>query len=99
MLTSKPFKAEISENTEDWMASTIDIDRLLLLGLLYCKGTHEVKCLAFYDILQDALQDVISATDKEITFALIWMYEMSSHWIHVWSLEAAKENGFEDKVD
>ena len=81
------------------MSSTIDIDRLLLFGLLYCKGTHEVKCLALYDILQDALQDMISATDKEITFALIWLYEMSTHWIHVWSLEAAKANEVEDKID
>ena len=54
ILTSPPFEPEIAEN-ENWMSSTVDIDRLLLFGLLYCKGTHQVKCLAFYDILQDAL--------------------------------------------
>ena len=54
LLTSAPFKPEMDE--DDWLMSSIDIDRLLLLGLLYCKAEHKTKCLAFYDILQDALQ-------------------------------------------
>ena len=29
----------------------IEITRLLLFGLLYCKGTHEEKCERFWDIL------------------------------------------------
>ena len=99
ILTSAPFEPEIAENAEDWMSSSVDIDRLLLFGLLYCKGSHEVKCLAFYDILQDALQEQISATDKDITFALVWLFELSTHWIHVWSLEAAKANEMEEKLD
>lgn len=98
ILTSPPFQPEIAEN-EDWMSSSVDIDRLLLFGLLYCKGTHQVKCLAFYDILQDALQDLISATDKEITFALIWLFEVSTHWVHSWAMEAAKADGTEGKID
>ena len=81
LLTSAPFKPDIADG-EDWMSSSIDIDRLLLFGLLYCKGTHDVKCLALYDILQDALQDEITASDKEIKFALKWLYEVSTHWVH-----------------
>ena len=53
ILTSPPFKPEVDD--EEWMSSSIDIDRLLLFGLLYCKADHNTKCLAFYDILQDAL--------------------------------------------
>ena len=33
---------------------------------------------------------MISATDKEITFALVWLFEMSTHWVHTWSMEVAK---------
>ena len=29
----------------------------------------------------------------------MWMFELSTHWIHKWSLEAAKANGTEDKID
>ena len=51
ILSSPPFKPNIAESEEDWMSSSIDVDRLLLFGLLYCKGDKKVKCLAFYDIL------------------------------------------------
>ena len=99
ILSSPPFEPKVAESEDDWMKSTIDVDRLLLFGLLYCKGDKKVKCLAFYDILQDALQEDISAGDKDITFAIVWLYELSTHWVHTWALENAKAQGFEDKIN
>ena len=29
----------------------VEINQLLLFGLLYCKGSHEDKCTRFWDIL------------------------------------------------
>lgn len=42
---------EESKEEVDHMGQQIDIVKLLLFGLLYCKGTHEVKCDRFWDIL------------------------------------------------
>ena len=37
---------------DDHMGRHVDITRLLLFGLLYCKGSHEEKTERFWDILQ-----------------------------------------------
>ena len=41
---------------------------------------------------------MISATDKDITFALVWLFELSTHWVHTWSIEAAKARQTEVKL-
>ena len=37
----------------------IDITRLLLFGLMYCKGTHEEKTQRFWDVIQQPGMDQI----------------------------------------
>mmetsp|Transcript_3959 Transcript_3959/g.4754 ORF Transcript_3959/g.4754 Transcript_3959/m.4754 type:complete len:131 (+) Transcript_3959:555-947(+) len=75
------------------MGREIDVTRLLLFGLLYCKGSHEDKTERFWDILQQPGLDQISWQDKELTVAGTWMLEMATHWTHVWSLERSPEGG------
>ena len=40
------------EEEDEHMGRQIDITKLLLFGLLYCKGSHADKCERFWDILQ-----------------------------------------------
>lgn len=73
------------------MGRQIDITRLLLFGLLYCKGSHSEKCLRFWDILQQPSMEQISWEDKELTVAGTWLLELATHWTHIWSLERIPE--------
>lgn len=75
------------------MERPIDITRLLLFGLLYCKGTHKEKCERFWDILQQPGMDAISWEDKELTVAGTWFLEVATYWTHVWSLERSPNGG------
>ena len=43
----------------------INVNSLLLWGLVNCGGDYHMKARVFYDILQDSLQDTISANDKD----------------------------------
>ena len=64
ILTSKAFEVKSKkdddeeeeekkeEDESDHMARNVDINRLLLFGLLYCKGSHDEKCERLWDILQ-----------------------------------------------
>mmetsp|Transcript_13870 Transcript_13870/g.10004 ORF Transcript_13870/g.10004 Transcript_13870/m.10004 type:complete len:145 (+) Transcript_13870:441-875(+) len=63
----------------------MSIQYLLLIGLLYCKGSNEEKSRVFYDILQDGLQDTIAANDKDIKACFGRLFEMASCNIHRWS--------------
>lgn len=44
-------KAQDAAAEVDHMSKHVDITRLLLFGLLYCKGKHAEKCERFWDIL------------------------------------------------
>lgn len=83
---------EKKEDPTDHMGQQIDITRLLLFGLLYCKGSHGQKCERFWDILQQPGMDQISWEDKELTVAGTWMLELATHWTHEWSLERIPED-------
>ena len=99
ILTGELFKPKNKQSDEeskeelDHMDRQIDIVKLLLFGLLYCKGTHEVKCDRFWDILQQPGLDQISWQDKELTVAGTWMLEMAGHWTHTWSIERYPDGG------
>ena len=43
----------------------IDVNNLMLWGLLLCAGDLKLKARVLYDILQDNMQETISATDKD----------------------------------
>ena len=81
------------------MGTHVDITRLLLFGLLYCKGSHAEKCTRFWDILQQPSMDQISWEDKELTVAGTWLLEMATYWTHVWSLERSPDGGSKVKED
>ena len=80
LLTGPEFKK--NESDEE-----MSIQFLLLLGILYCQGSNEDKARVFYDILQDGLQDTISANDKDIKSCFGRLIEMGSSNIHRWSQE------------
>ena len=55
VLTAKPFLApKAVRKSAELLDTELDINKVLLFGLLYCKGDHKEKAVAFYDILQDA---------------------------------------------
>jgi hypothetical protein len=76
-MTSKEFK--INESDQE-----MSIQYLLLLGVLYCSGSNEEKSRVFYDILQDGLQDSISANDKDIKSCFGRLIEMPTANLHRW---------------
>ena len=43
----------------------INIHALILWGMLLCAGDVRLKSRVFYDVLQDSLQETISANDKD----------------------------------
>ena len=55
--------------------------KLILLGLLLCAGSPELKCRALYDVLQDDLQDKISASDKDFRTTFEDIIEVSCYMI------------------
>ncbi|CDW86845.1 UNKNOWN [Stylonychia lemnae] len=58
ILTSSYFK-DPTNDTE------INLQFLLLWGILQCAGDNHLKARVFYDVLQDSLQETISANDKD----------------------------------
>mmetsp|Transcript_24982 Transcript_24982/g.24448 ORF Transcript_24982/g.24448 Transcript_24982/m.24448 type:complete len:114 (-) Transcript_24982:201-542(-) len=73
---------EFKQNESD---EEMSIQYLLLLGLLYCKGSTDDKARVFYDVLQDGLQDTIAANDKDIKACFGRLFEMASCNVHRWS--------------
>jgi len=61
------------------------IQYLLLFGLLYCTGSNEEKAKVFYDVLQDGLQETISANDKDLKDCFGRLIEMGTSNIHKWA--------------
>ena len=47
-------------------STMLDVPRLILLGILLCQGTLEVKGRVFYDIVQDHQANEIAAEDEEL---------------------------------
>jgi hypothetical protein len=70
----------------------MNIQYLMLFGLLYCSGSNEEKSMVFYDVLQDGLQEVISASDKDLKDCFGRLIEMASSVIHEWSQEFGDED-------
>ena len=48
------------EESKEHLDQQVDIVKLLLFGLLYCKGSHTEKCMRFWDVLQQPGLDQIS---------------------------------------
>ena len=63
----------------------MNIQYLLLLGLIYCQGSNDDKSKVFYDVLQDGLQETISANDKDLKDCFGRLIEMGTSNIHRWS--------------
>jgi len=60
---------------------------LLLAGILFCQGSTDEKSRVFYDILQDGLQENISANDKDLKDCFGRLLEMATANVHRWSQE------------
>lgn len=59
----------------------LSVFKLILLGLLLCSGADELKCRVLYDILQDDLQDKISASDKDFSTTFEDLIQVSCYMI------------------
>ena len=59
----------------------LSVFKLILLGLLLCSGSEQLKCRVLYDILQDDLQDKISASDKDFSTTFEDLIEVSCYMI------------------
>ena len=54
-----------SEFFEDSEKGLINLQALILWALLLCGGDNSLKARVYYDVLQDNLQETISAGDKD----------------------------------
>jgi hypothetical protein len=78
IFTSQEFRPEESDE--------MSIQYLLLFGLLYCQGSNEDKAKVLYDVLQDGLQESISANDKDLKDCFGRLIEMGTANIHKWTV-------------
>ena len=60
----------------------INLNALLLLGILLCAGDPKLKVRIFYDILQDNLQPLISATDKDFKVNFFKLMELATKFVY-----------------
>jgi hypothetical protein len=60
----------------------LNISSLLIWGLILCNGENGVKSRVFYDILQDSLQETISATDKDFIEAFTKLVEFATKLVY-----------------
>ncbi|CDW79357.1 UNKNOWN [Stylonychia lemnae] len=92
IMTSGTFKNDETE-------TEMNVQYLMLFGLLYCQGSNDEKAQVLYDIFQDGLQELISANDKDIKDCFWRLLDMASHVIHKWSQdfgdEEVKQSGIE----
>ena len=63
-------------------ADNINLNSILLLGILLCAGDAELKARVFYDILQDSLQPLISANDKDFKVTFFKMMELATKFVY-----------------
>lgn len=70
---------------------------LLLWGLLLCPGDNKLKARVFYDILQDSLQPMISANDKDFQGSFFKLIELATKLVYKWEPEV--NQGVEKKSD
>jgi hypothetical protein len=60
----------------------INIHALILWGLILCPGDNELKSRVFYDVLQDNLQPMISASDKEFPDSFRTLIELATKLVY-----------------
>ena len=65
----------------------INIHSLILYGLMLCPGDMQLKARVFYDILQDSLQETISANDKDFKETLNKMIEVATKMTYKFEAE------------
>lgn len=57
------------------------MNRAIVLGLLLCTGEERLKVRVLYDVLQDNMQDQISAGDKDFKATFKVLVELSCYLI------------------
>jgi hypothetical protein len=92
-------KSEFFEDEKN--PGEINIHSLILWGILLCPGTNQLKARVFYDVLQDALQETISAGDKDFPESFNKLIELATKLVYRFEqeLDAGVEKVPEDKVD
>ena len=56
----------------------MNIHALILWGILLCPGDNQMKARVFYDVLQDSLQETISAGDKDFPKSFNKLIELAT---------------------
>ena len=57
--------------------SLLNVHRCILLGLVLCNGEDKLKARVLYDVLQDGMQQSISAGDKDFLLTITRLIEVS----------------------
>ena len=61
----------------------LSLQSLLLWGVLLCAGDLHLKARVFYDILQDSLQDSISASDKDFPESFSKLISLATKLVYI----------------
>ena len=82
----------------------INIHALILWGLLLCPGDNHLKARVFYDVLQDSLQETISAGDKDFPKSFNKLIELATKLVYRFEQEVdgntrSPQKVTEDKID
>lgn len=75
----------------------LSMDRLLLLGLVLCRGEKMLKARVFYDILQ-GIADHISAADKDFKITIKRLVEVSVYLVTQFYIEQGGKTTFLTKL-
>ena len=81
----------------------LNIYALILWGLLLCPGDNHMKARVLYDVLQDSLQETISAGDKDFAGSFNKLIELATKLVYRFEHEvegnASAPKVSEEKID
>lgn len=88
------------------MSKFIAADALLLLGILFCKGSAKKRAQLLYDIIQPELEYKLSTQDADFKLAIVYLIDAATTFDSLYAsitngLEVAefKNEGFHEKYE
>ena len=87
LVTSKFFSGLGEDEVQEMPAEEIELDiqTVLVFGLLYCKGSIHIKSTVFYRVLQEDFNDQIAAGDKDLKKLFPLVLNLASLQVHQWA--------------
>jgi hypothetical protein len=75
----------------------INIYSLILWGLILCAGDARLKARVFYDVLQDSLQENISANDKDFKGTFSKLIKLATKVVYQFEHESSNQEKISDE--